>query len=223
MTDLYDAARTGDLKRVTLLVGQGVDKNQVGGPYGQTALGIAAELDHLTVVQYLVDQGADTEKANINSNTPLIYASNQGHVEVVRYLLEQGANRDKVDNRGLTSLHHAAANNYLETAKLLMAYGADLNARSLSGHLPTDHILSSEMRQAFRDEPRRRMDHGHKRASEQDQHPNAAVSASGYQEGEAGEEQSNKKPRLDEVAEAEETKIAEEDEDSEPSDDEDGN
>ena len=65
-----------------------------------------------------------------------------------------------------------------------------------------------------------------KRATEQDRHPNAATSASAQQqEGEEDDEKSNKRPRLAEGAVAEgvkeeETKIAEEDEDSEPSSDE---
>ena len=81
-------------------------------------------------------------------------------------------------------------------------------------------IDDMEIRQAIRDEPRRRMDHGHKRATEQDRHPNAATSASAQQEqeGEGDEEQSNKRPRLEEGADAEVGKVADEDEDSEPSD-----
>ena len=62
-----------------------------------------------------------------------------------------------------------------------------------------------------------------KQATEHDRHPNAATSASAYEEGDKEEEdeQSNKKPRLDDgiAAEGEETKVAEEDEDSEPSSD----
>ena len=136
----------------------------------------------------------------------------------------QGADRDKANNRGETSLHLAARNGHLETAKLLMVYGADLNARSNGGELPIDVARNEEIKQAIRDEPRRRMDEAPgKRATEQDRHPNAATSASAQQE-EDGEEQSNKKPRLDAgvvaVAEEEETKVAEEDEDSEPSSDE---
>ena len=85
---------------------------------------------------------------------------------------------------------------------------------------------TEEITQAIRDEPSRRMDHGHKRATEQDRHPNAATSASVQEdEDQAEEQQSNKKPRLDYGPEAiaEEGKVAEEDEDSEPSDEEDGN
>ena len=109
---------------------------------------------------------------------------------------------------------------------LLMSYGADLNARTNRGQLPIDIAFTEEIKQAIRDEPRRRMDHGHKRATEQDRHPNAATSALA-QHDDKEEEQSNKRPRLNdegelvaEVVEEEETKVAEEDEDSEPSSDE---
>ena len=106
-----------------------------------------------------------------------------------------------------------------------MSYGADLNARTTTGELPIDmHGATEEIKQAIRDEPRRRMDEAPgKRATEQDRHPNAATSASAQQEEEEEEgveEHSNKRPRLDEgaVASSEgETKVAEEDEDSEPS------
>ena len=105
----------------------------------------------------------------------------------------------------------------------LMSYGADLNARDSDGQLPIDLARTEEIKQAIRDERRRRMDHGHKRATEQDRHPNAATSANAQQE-EGEEEQSNKKPRLEQSAAAvteEEAKIlAEINEDSEPSDEE---
>ena len=102
-----------------------------------------------------------------------------------------------------------------------MVYGADLNALNNRGQLPIDVARTEAMKQAIRDEPRRRMDHGHKRATEQDRHPNAAASASAHQQedDEEKEEQPNKRPRLDDGTEAEvdEVKVAEEDEDSEPS------
>ena len=64
MTELYDAACAGDLERVILLMEQGEDKNQVDGTYRMTALYEAAENNHFAVVQYLVEQGADIEKAD---------------------------------------------------------------------------------------------------------------------------------------------------------------
>ena len=158
---------------------------------------------------------------------------------MVRYLLEQGADRDKAGNfsyveggclydRQGTPLLCAVWRDHLEIAMLLMSYGADLNARDNFDMLPIDVAKCNEkMKQAIRDEPRRRMDHGHKRATEQDRHPNACTSASAQEEDdeedekEEEKEQSNKRPRLDQgAAEAEEGKVAEEDEDSEPSSDE---
>ena len=216
MTDLYDAAIDGDLERVMLLVEKGVNKNQAGGDWEETALSAAAGRGHLDILRYLVEQGADMEKTDRFGYSPLMDASSGGHLEVARYLLEQGANRDKANNGGYTSLHWAARNGHLETAKLLMVYGADLNTRNNRNQLPIDLARTEEIKQAIRDEPRRHMDHGHKRATEQDRQPNAATSAFAQQDDD--EAQSNKKPRLNEEAVvAEEGKVAEEDEDSEPS------
>ena len=157
---LYAAADAGDLARVMLLVEQGEDKNQISGGHEGTALSVAAFKGYLDVVRYLVEQGADMEKADRHDFTPLLTASCNGKIEVVQYLLEQGADRDKADNTGSTSLHYAAQCGHLEIAKLLMVYGADLNTRTFEGRLPIDDAWNEEIRQAIRDEPRRRMDHG---------------------------------------------------------------
>ena len=201
---------------------QGADKEKGRG--GWTPLIAASQNGHLAVVRYLVEQGADMEKTNRDDWTPLMIASYCGHLEVMRYLLEQGANRDKANIYGYTSLHWAAFYGHLEIAKLLMVYGADLNAKTNDGLLPIDMggRNTEEIRQAIRDEPRRRLDEAPgKRATEQDRHPNAATSASAQQDDE-GEEQSNNKQPAE--GEAEEGKVvADEDQDSEPSSDEDGN
>ena len=86
---LYDAALAGDLERVTQLVEQGEDKNQVGGGLLETVLSIAVDNGYLDVIQYLVEQGADMEKADNEGWTPLIVASWRGHTGVTRYLLER--------------------------------------------------------------------------------------------------------------------------------------
>ena len=217
MEGLYNAALAGDLERVTLILEHGADKNQTGRIFGETALSAAADNNHLTVVQYLVEQGDDMNKGNAKGGrlTPLHYACSSGHLDVARYLLEQGADRDKATGDGMTSLHHAARNGHLETAKLLMAYGADLNARNNAGLLPIDmgRFNTEEIRQAIRDEPRRRIDEAPgKRATEQDRHPTTATSASAQQEDE--EENDEQKCKLSGSATENEAK----DEDSEPSD-----
>ena len=226
--DLHDAVKHNDIERVRMFVEQGADKDK-GDSYGITPLYLASNNGFLDVAQYLVEHGATLDTADSGGWTPLIVAASNGQREVCRYLLEQGADRDKATNNGYTPLHYAAFFGHLEIAILLMSYGADLNARNYEDKLPIDvgYLNTEEIKQAIRDEPRRRMDEAPgKRATEQDRHPNAATSASAQQEGDeqaVKKEQSNKRLRLDEggvVAEVE-TKVAEEDEDSEPSSDED--
>ena len=220
MTELYYAALAGNLGRVTLLVEQGVDKNQVGGNYGDTALSAAADNNCFAVMQYLVEQGADMNKHNTKGANlaPLHYASSRGHLEVVRYLLEQGAERDKADTYGRTPLHLAADSGHLETVKLLMVYGADLDAGTKWGQLPVDIAANEEVKQAIRDEPRRRIDEAPgKRCTVDDRLPDAALPASVQQKKEEAEEQSKLPAEVKDL----DGKIAEEDEDSEPSDEED--
>ena len=165
------------------------------------------------------------DKANNNSSTPLITAIAKGRLEVCRYLLEQGANRDKANNKDWTPLHYAASYGHLDIAMLLIRYGADLNARNIFGQLPIDmngHLIAEKIKQAIRDEPRRRMDEAPgKRATEQDRHPNIDTSASTQQEvvGEV-EQMNNRSHRKEGPVTEKETKVAEEDEDSEPSSDE---
>ena len=224
LSPLHVAVANNHLDIVRYLVEQGADKDSVDSD-GDTPLITAIQSQCFDVVWFLLEQGADIERAAVNSWTPLLYASSLASgFELARYLLEQGVDRDKADNEGCTPLHIAAEQGRLETTKLLMVYGAALNARDNYGRLPIDLTDDEEIKQAIRDEPRRRMDEAPgKRATEQDRHPNAATSASVQQEEDKGEEQeepNNKKPRLNE-GEAEEGKIAEEDEDSEPSSDED--
>ena len=59
VSDFNDVAQEGDLKRLTQLIEQGAVKNQECGEYSETALAVAATNNHLDVVRYLVEQGAD--------------------------------------------------------------------------------------------------------------------------------------------------------------------
>ena len=225
-TLLFIAADKGHFDIVRILVEQGANKDLQSGKYDETPLFIASESGHLLIVQLLVEQGADMEKCDNQGRSPLYVACRDGHLHVARYLLEKGADRDKAcfdSNNNWTPLHIAASNDHLEITKLLMVYGADLNARVSNGQLlPIDVAHDEEIKQAIRDEPRRRMDEAPgKRATEQDRHPNLATSATSLLEEENDEVgHCNKNQRLDE-GEAEEGKVAEEDEDSEPSDGED--
>ena len=95
----------------------------------------------------------------------LYLAAMRGQLAMMQYALDQGANWNYTHNDGYTALHGAVSWGRVEAAMLLMRYGADLNARSNCGKLPIDMARTEEMRYAIREEPRRRMDHGFKRAT----------------------------------------------------------
>ena len=81
--NLRTAAETGDLERVQLLLGQGVDKDEVDCD-GYTALFHASFQGYFAIVQALVEQGADKEKASVGGITPLNVATMADRSEVVR-------------------------------------------------------------------------------------------------------------------------------------------
>ncbi|CAF4105392.1 unnamed protein product, partial [Adineta steineri] len=77
--------------------------------YRQTALWLAVQYKHFSVVQILISLG----KANVNhmadesegkSWTPLGLACRDGQLEIVKYLIESGANLYNVDQNNSTSL-----------------------------------------------------------------------------------------------------------------------
>ncbi|KAH8354894.1 hypothetical protein KR093_000633 [Drosophila rubida] len=59
---------------------------------GRTPLHYAADFGQLKVIKFLVDIGADVNKEDKYSITPLLAAIWEGHTECVEFLLEKGAN-----------------------------------------------------------------------------------------------------------------------------------
>jgi uncharacterized protein len=97
---------------------------------GYTALNYAAANGHMSIVQLLVQHGADINAVNNRSRTPLFVASMHQHVDVVSCLLTAGADVSTVDFQGYTALHTACAEHSGDTAavvELLLANGADVH------------------------------------------------------------------------------------------------
>lgn len=95
-----------------------------------TALHLAALKGHLSVVKFLVENGAtvDIYDQPDCGNTPLLLASCRGHTEIVKYLLDNGANiEDDFSSDSQTPLIIAAERDHFDTVSLLLEYGADKN------------------------------------------------------------------------------------------------
>ena len=101
-----------------------------------------------TVVEFLLDQGADPNIAERHSGwSPLHKAAEKGHLVSVAVLLGRGADLHAKSGYGYTALHRAsesAANaEGLETVRLLLDWGAELDVRSDFGETPLFRSVDS--------------------------------------------------------------------------------
>lgn len=105
---LDEAAASGNLATVGLLLQRGADPNHVVDHRGWSAIHWAAEEGHLEIVRVLLKAGANPNAASLSGTSPLHCAANGGHLSIVKLLLAQGAEPVKSTCHGWTALHHAA-------------------------------------------------------------------------------------------------------------------
>ena len=150
--NIYQAARRGDLERIRVLVErEGVDVNaqndfRVDWRDERTPLQIAATAGHISVVRFLLANGADVAAVNSAGQTPLHFACKARRVAIAQFLIVNGAAdvnaRDYWDR---TPLHFAAENCRLSFVRYLLARGAasDILVRDRSGKTPLDWASST--------------------------------------------------------------------------------
>lgn len=204
---LFRAVRQGNLQQVNALLKKRISKDIVDRD-GNGLLVVTARgrlVVHNEIIQLLIQEGLDVNRANKFGLTALFYAN----LATALLLLQNGADVNKTTRDGLTPLHVVAD---VETAMLFMNYGADIHARDRCGYLPIDRrreTITEAIQNMNALGPRKRC-----------VPENASLQR---EEEEVDHGMSNKQPRLDDgvVVVDDETKVASEDEDSEPSDGED--
>ncbi|HEX2630563.1 MAG TPA: ankyrin repeat domain-containing protein, partial [Chitinophagaceae bacterium] len=95
VTVLHDMAQKGNLTKAELFIKHGAHIDALEEEYCSTPLGMAARWGHEEMVIYLLQQGADPNKAAASWATPLAWAKKKGHAAIEEILLKAGANRDK--------------------------------------------------------------------------------------------------------------------------------
>ncbi|MGA3070514.1 MAG: ankyrin repeat domain-containing protein [Terracidiphilus sp.] len=115
--DLINAAKSGDLPRVTTLLASGINVDAKSSK-GATALFVASYYGHLDVVQALLAKGADVN-ARSNGATALYIASQEGQLEVVQALLAKGADVTAKLSDGRTALDAAKGGGHVEVRAIL--------------------------------------------------------------------------------------------------------
>ena len=81
---------------------------------GKTGLMAAAAGNRLEIMAFLLDRGADPNKANTNGTTPLMFAKTAafayGTCDGMKILLDSGADKNTSDKNGLTALDYTVRN-----------------------------------------------------------------------------------------------------------------
>jgi len=120
LSPLYVAVVLGkeaSIVRALLHAGAEVDASD---SLGVGALGRAAELENLDLLEALLEAKADVNKRTITGTTPLFMSAQGGKLKAVRALLSAGANVDMTNAEGATPLMAAAKNNNVEVVRTLL-------------------------------------------------------------------------------------------------------
>ena len=139
------AAQRGDLRtlrdavarRPHLLVDDGV-----GGSSGYAPLHYAAREGHAACVSFLLEVGADVDRATKEGRaTALHRAAYTGQRDVLDILLRAGADAGLADSDGETALHKAAARGWADSCALLLrACPEAAEARDRRGAVPLERV-----------------------------------------------------------------------------------
>uniref|UniRef100_A0A4W6C3L9 Ankyrin 1 n=1 Tax=Lates calcarifer TaxID=8187 RepID=A0A4W6C3L9_LATCA len=132
-TALHIAALAGQEKVVAELVNYGANVNAQSHQKGFSPLYMAAQENHLEVVKFLLENGANQSLPTEDGFTPLAVALQQGHENVVALLINYGT-KGKVR---LPALHIAARNDDTRTAAVLLQNDPNPDVLSKKNRLTT--------------------------------------------------------------------------------------
>lgn len=129
-TDLVKSAAVGDTAEVKKNIGEGVNKRN---SEGNTPLIVSAAQGHISVVRYLISQGADIAARNNSGNDALGLAAGKGHLEIIELLLDNNAEINNKNSNGNTALINAVAGGYIDVVTALLNRGANPNVQNQNG------------------------------------------------------------------------------------------
>ena len=126
-TLLHLAAIRGDISLAsTLLMEHNVEVDLRAG-WGKTPMRLAIREGHETMVQLLLERGAEIELRDFyDDQTPLLWAVESDQYQIVRLLLNRGANTEAQDADGRKALMLAAKEDQIGTLDVLLIRGEKL-------------------------------------------------------------------------------------------------
>jgi len=125
-----------DLKQIKSIVERDarvLDKRQ---DQGSPPLHLAIETGNLSIVRYLIDNGADVNGKDWAGDTPLHKAASEGYREIMSYLVSKGADIRSRNKFQSTPLHHASYQTSLQPIVFLVENGAEINSTNIKIETP---------------------------------------------------------------------------------------
>ena len=132
---ILDAVSEGNVDVVKMYLADGLDLNLKYEQWNSTTLlHRAVAADQEETVKLLIDNGADINAKDINSNAPLSLTGIHGNVSVADLLVSGGADLNYKGFGGWTSLHIAAFEGHMHLVNYLVSRrGADVEIKDDGG------------------------------------------------------------------------------------------
>ncbi|MFC1547248.1 ankyrin repeat domain-containing protein [Candidatus Neomarinimicrobiota bacterium] len=132
--EIHDAAASGDLEQVKILLQNNIDLLNQRDVKTRTPLQYAILNHHTDVARYLIEQNADINLKDKDNDSPLHYTGIFGNLEIAELLLAKGAaSLNEGNSRQMTPLHFACERGHAEVVEFLLDSGADMEARDGMG------------------------------------------------------------------------------------------
>ena len=128
---------TATIEQVAEALGTSVTRAEVTVTALQAALDVSDFTDeHMRIIRYLLDKGADVNATNKTGQCPLLFAVAHGRTEAGKALIEKGADVNQMDQAGNFPLFAAARLGDPELISLLADKGARMSMASPDGQTP---------------------------------------------------------------------------------------
>jgi ankyrin repeat protein len=109
------------------------DINSYKNGFGNTILMVASVSNHMHIVKYLVENGADVNAKNDARESALLLTCREGHLDIIRYLVENGADINYSTGlkygEGVTPLTFACVYGHLSVVEYLVENGANVDEK----------------------------------------------------------------------------------------------
>jgi ankyrin repeat protein len=132
---LITSCNSGNFPGVRSAVSSGASLDYQDG-YGYTAAICCCVQGHPEILQYFLEQGANTELADIGGSTPLHYTAVVNKYDCAAVLLRHGVALDTINMYGETALWWASCEGHLPIVQLLVQAGADIDRACNDGKTP---------------------------------------------------------------------------------------